>query len=409
MDKTPAKQRLLLPDIVRGVSLLGIAAANSVQAWITTSSSGAGAPGDTLGGVDPSSGVDAFFAVFSAMFVHVRGLPMFSTLLGFGFGLVVASLYRKHYPLRDARRVLLRRYGTLAALGLIHMLAIFYGDIMLTYGLIGVLMALLFTVSAKWLRLIAYILLGFFAVTGTAGAFAVYFFEPGALPDMRAPTTELLTVGDYFSANFSAAMLMLTSIPFAVGSLAGLSIIGYVWATEGYLVNVDKHRAILRQWVYVAVAITLLLGLPWGLAAIGVIDPGLEEFFWILNQSWGPFTGPGILAAFALATNGMKKRAAEAQAAPGWAYPLIALGKRSMSGYLAQSLLFIVLVSPFGFGLGLDANVAGKLGVGLLVWLITLLLASVLEATRTPGPFEWVHRHLAYGRTGAIEPRPAHA
>ena len=110
--------------------------------------------------------MDAFFAVFSAMFVHVRGLPMFSTLLGFGFGLVVASLYRKHYPLRDARRVLLRRYGTLAALGLIHMLAIFYGDIMLTYGLIGVLMALLFTVSAKWLRLIAYILLGFFAVTG---------------------------------------------------------------------------------------------------------------------------------------------------------------------------------------------------------------------------------------------------
>ncbi|WP_288725524.1 DUF418 domain-containing protein, partial [uncultured Corynebacterium sp.] len=46
---------------------------------------------------------------------------------------------------------------------------------------------------------------------------------------------------------------------------------------------------------------------------------------------------------------------------------------------------------------------------GLLVWLITLLLASVLEATRTPGPFEWAHRHLAYGRTGAIEPRPVNA
>ncbi|WP_157672482.1 DUF418 domain-containing protein [Corynebacterium mycetoides] len=160
MDKTPAKQRLLLPDIARGVSLLA-----SPQP--TRSKPGhhrhlqRGAQETPSAASTPRAGGRLLRRVLRNVRSRARPADVFHAA-GFGFGLVVASLYRKHYPLRDARRVLLRRYGTLAALGLIHMLALFYGDIMLTYGLIGVLMALLFTVSAKWLRLIAYILLDSF-------------------------------------------------------------------------------------------------------------------------------------------------------------------------------------------------------------------------------------------------------
>ena len=91
-------------------------------------------------------------------------------------------------------------------------------------------------------------------------------------------------------------------------------------------------------------------------------------------------------------------------AVPGWAYPFVALGKRSMSGYLALSFLFVVLVMPFGFGWGLEASISGKLLVGVAVWLITLALAVILEHTDTPGPFEQLHRRLAYGPTRRIEP-----
>ena len=94
--------------------------ANATQAWMYNGFDDPDVPGSSLGGLREGSATDQFAAVFSALFVHVRGLPMFSTLLGFGIGLIAASLFRKQYPLRDARRVIVRRYGFLALLSLIH-------------------------------------------------------------------------------------------------------------------------------------------------------------------------------------------------------------------------------------------------------------------------------------------------
>ena len=101
------RTRLVVPDIARGLALLGIAVANAISYWLTPLST-------TVTGEHPGTVADQAATVFAAMFVHVRGLPMFSTLLGFGFGLVAASLARKGYPgrccparageaLRDAR------------------------------------------------------------------------------------------------------------------------------------------------------------------------------------------------------------------------------------------------------------------------------------------------------------------
>jgi len=90
-------QRLIVPDLARGMALIGIAMANTLQSWIVNGYSAADAPGWSIGGINPDSPLDAWAAVFTTMFVRVRGLPMFSTLLGIGFGMVAASLARKGY------------------------------------------------------------------------------------------------------------------------------------------------------------------------------------------------------------------------------------------------------------------------------------------------------------------------
>lgn len=161
------QQRLIVPDLARGTALLGIAMANAAQAWVINDwSEDQSRAGWSVGGVRPGNVLDQFSAVFAAMFIHVRGLPMFTTLLGFGFGLVAASLYRKHYPAKQARRVLFRRYGILALFGLAHMCLLFYGDIMLTYGLVGIMLAAMLTLSSKTLRIIAYCILVVFTAMG---------------------------------------------------------------------------------------------------------------------------------------------------------------------------------------------------------------------------------------------------
>lgn len=407
------KPRLIVPDLARGLALLGIAAANVTQAWIMNRASEPGQPGWTLGGVRPGETADEVLAVFAALFVHVRGLPMFSTLLGFGIGLIVASLHRKGYPVARARAVLVRRYLVLAAFGLAHTFLLFYGDIMTMYGVIGALVALMITQKSKALRIIAYSTLLFSVLLTSLGAVGIYYMgveEAGLGLQIAPPTAELTDPLTYLRENAAAASMALSGLPLGVVSLGGLVLLGFVWAREGYLVDVDRHRRVLVTWVCVAAAVVLLIGLPLGLAAIGVIDPALEAPLYVANTGLGAFTGPGILAGLALLTNPIQKRMYRryeetgVAAPPAWTYPFVALGKRSMTGYLAQSFLFVALVMPFTLGLAEDATITGKTAVGALVWLITLGLAAALEAAGRQGPFEWAHRRLSYGPTGRIEP-----
>ena len=393
------RQRLIVPDLARGTALLGIAMANAVQSWVVNDWSIG--PSSTVGGVRPGSTLDIFSAVFTAMVVRVRGLPMFCMLLGFGIGLIVASLHRKGYTVKESRRVLIRRYGLLAVFGLAHGFLLFNQDIMLVYGLMGIALAWCFTLSTRTLRRIAYWFFGGYAVFAGSGALGAYcgYFSP--LPSSRPMTRELVTFGDFFARNVRGEIAALGQIPLMFVGLTGVFLIGYIWAREGVLASVSAHRRTLVAWVVIAGVIIVFIGLPWGLAAAGVVPTELEPVFFMLNQAFGFLTGPGILAVLALLTENLNNRV------PRWAYAFVALGKRSMSGYIAQSVFFIILVTPAGFGLGGDASVSGKLGIGLLVFVLTLLLTALLEAWGKPGPFEWAHRRLAYGPTGRIEPKSA--
>ncbi|WP_295806764.1 DUF418 domain-containing protein [uncultured Corynebacterium sp.] len=395
------RQRLIVPDLARGTALLGIAMANAVQSWIVNEWSVG--PSSSVGGVRPDSTFDVVAAVFTGMFVRVRGLPMFCMLAGFGIGLITASLHRKGYTVKESRCVLIRRYGLLAVFGLAHGFLLFNQDIMLVYGLMALAMAWCLTLSTRTLRRIAYWFFGGYAVFAGSGAVAAYFGYLNLLPSSRPMTRELVTFGDFFARNVRGEVAALGQIPLMFFGLTGVFLIGYIWAREGVLASVSAHRRTLVTWVVIAGVIIVFIGLPWGLAAAGVVPTELEPVFFMLNQAFGFLTGPGILAVLALLTEKLNNRV------PGWAYAFVALGKRSMSGYIAQSILFIVLVTPAGLGLGADASVSGKLGIGLLVFVLTLLLAALLEAWGKPGPFEWAHRRLAYGPTGRIEPKSAPA
>lgn len=78
VGRTAAKVRIISPDLARGLTLLGIALANVGTAWVENP--GAELAGG-LGGVYEDSLLDKVVVVLGTMFVHVRGLPMFATLL----------------------------------------------------------------------------------------------------------------------------------------------------------------------------------------------------------------------------------------------------------------------------------------------------------------------------------------
>ena len=407
MDPTPTSQRqpsarLVSPDIARGLALWSIAWANMSTTWALVR---ADVPGAEFGGVIHGGVLDEIVVVASAVFAHVRGLPMFTVLLGFGVGLIALSLNRRGFPLRDAKKVLAKRYAWLAAFGLAHAVFLFFGDIMFTYGIIALILILMIGLKDRTLLIIAGVLWGLLTLVMISAA----VFAPADQLSMSVAdlVPEFEGYVQYLLFNLAFQLFNVASMPAVALAMLPAMIIGFVAARRGVHLAVERHRRVLWAWVAVAAVVMLGLGVPYGLATLGVLPEEWTGPMGMLNQAFGVLTGPGIAATILLACQPLdrrRKEAAEAHApTPKLPFPLnmvAALGARSMSGYLAQSVLFVVIALPFTLNIGSELGAFGQLIVVTVVWLLTLVGAWILELRGLPGPFEALHRRLSYGRDG---------
>lgn len=406
---------MLVPDAARGFALLGIAIANIATAWLVASPE---LPGAFFGGVINDSIADKATVLFTAVTAHNRGLPMFATLLGFGVGLIVRSLARRNFPRSRARVVVVKRYAFLGLFGIAHMLFLFFGDIMFLYGICGIILGLLMGLSNKVLTILAWI-----ALTINAVLSLLFLAVAFVVPDddlVGAEISELVHGGaietsypDMLAANLQVLTMSITTLPLQLFLYLPVMMIGFVWARKGVLDDADAHRPLLIRWLVVAVVVAFGVGIPMGLTAIDVLPSEQHMIYLTINSFAGVFAGPGILAGLALALQPLQRRLNEGTAVPGWLVPIVALGKRSMTGYLMQSIIFFVLVYPFMLNIPRDMGAFVQTLIAVGVWLVTLLAAWAMERRGMQGPFEKAHRRLSYGPTMRAElagvggPKPA--
>ncbi|NEI67911.1 DUF418 domain-containing protein, partial [Rhizobium leguminosarum] len=128
-------------------------------------------------------------------------------------------------------------------------------------------------------------------------------------------------------------------IAFPTISILPMILIGFVWGRERVMEDVDRYATRLWGWVVVTLLVILFVGIPFGLSSVGVLPYEWEPGFAILNQAFGRLTGPGILAAVMLAMRPIQRRIAHGEPIPEWLSAFNALGKRSMTGYLGQTII----------------------------------------------------------------------
>lgn len=388
-----ANRRLIAPDLARGMALLGIAIANAIQAWSLA--------GGDLGYGIVNNAADQVAALFGAMFVHVRGIALFSTLLGYGIGMIYSrELQRSH----NATRIIFRRYAWLAVFGVVHCIFLFWGDIMLFYGLAGMFMCLLLKLNDKALLSIAG---GIFAVWVIVGIAAVLLVPLLGIDFGDYSTDTMGAFGEvdqgtgYLGQLFMGFLLVLSS-PFSFFTeflmLGPCIIVGFVAGRRSLMELVSQYGRLLK----VAATITLVLCVTLGFLWWGGAQPWAPwqgETFNLLNMFIGPATGPGFLAVFTLVGAWFEQR--------GGVGPILgaitALGSMSMSGYVAQSVLFGIIMAEYGFGIGIGAGAAFVSLIGLVVWLITVFLAVIVKSLGKRGPLETLHRKLGYAKKPPIK------
>ncbi|MFF9900596.1 DUF418 domain-containing protein [Streptomyces longispororuber] len=405
-----AAERALAPDLARGLMLLLIAASNTAfHLWRAEHGPA---------GWQPVDGSWADHAVQFTMIValDLRIYPLFAFLFGYGMTQVYLRQTAKGTSERAAVGILRRRSLWLVVIGLGHSSLLMAGDIVGYYGVLSLLLGVVFVRRSdralRWWIWIGAAQTVVFA--GTPVVLALLRGELGSLGDAAGVEPGSVAYGAGEESWLDAARtrggtgLFVTFAGAPLSLLAGgylVFLLGFWAARRRILEEPGRHLPLLRRTAVTGVAVGWLGALPAALAHVGAIDvpddaQSDEGVLMTLRDVTGNAAGVGYVAAVALFVTWWTMRPTRPTPLGAKVVTAVAaVGKRSLSCYLAHSLLFAPLLAAWGLGLGGHLHSATMTLVALAVWLVTVAGAYALERRGRRGPVETLLRRLTYGRT----------
>ncbi|MFJ8052865.1 DUF418 domain-containing protein [Streptomyces luteogriseus] len=398
-------ERALAPDLARGIMLLGIVLSNTAfHLWAARRGPSGWQPVD-------GSWLDHAVQFTMIIVLDLRVYPLFAFLFGYG----MMQLYLRQTAAgtdgRAAAKVLRRRSLWLIVIGLTHATLLMAGDIIGFYGVLSLVLGLAFLRRGEralkwWIGIGIALLLLVSAGPALAALFRGElgtFGDTGAEPGFKAYAPD---EGDWLTA----AGIRLETGLFVTFVAASLTLVagGYVifllgfWAARRRVLETPgNHRTLLRRTAVLGIAVGWLGALPAALAHTGILHVRNEMqsdsgALMILRDITGNAAGLGYVAAVALFVHRWTTRR-RGRGATVVVAAVSSVGKRSLSCYLAHSLLFAPALAAWGLGLGEHLSSATMALFALAVWLVTVAGAYALERAGRRGPAEVVLRRLMYG------------
>ncbi len=377
--------RSLGPDLARGFLLLFIALANVWGYLYDRPLEPSGRPTDASGWDHLADGLTAFVA-------DDRSRPMFAILYGFGLAVMASRMSAKGLDDKGVRRILRRRSVGLMVLGALHAALLFGGDILAPYGATGlVALALVNRRTAVLWRWFAASLVVSVAVPT---AFSMLVLEDDGEVVPQAPSYLASVADRLFGSTFmmTVSILALLFIPHVV--------VGILIQRAGWLTRPWEHRRTLGRIAAWTAVGNLVLNLPWALRVARVWEP--DESLWtpitLAHDLSGFAMGLGYICFFGWLAARWHDRPRGAVVTG-----VTAVGERSLTCYLLQSVAFAPLLSSWGLGWGAWIGTAQAAALALGVWATTVLVALALHRAGRRGPFEVLLRRWVYGK-GYLEP-----
>ncbi|MCE3554585.1 DUF418 domain-containing protein [Pseudonocardia sp. RS11V-5] len=363
----PLSARAVAPDLARGAMLLLIALAN-VHLFLSA------APG-VRGYPDDPGAVGGVITFLQMLLVDGRAYPLFALLVGYG-----AVQLARRWDEAAAIRLLRRRGAWMVAFGAAHGILLFPGDIVGAYGLLLVLLARFLVRGAEvTLRTLAAVGAAITILLGAGTGLRTGALTVPSVATSGVGTAVRLHVGEWLAGTISSALF--TAGMLAVGALA---------ARRGLLDEPERHRRLLVRVATGGLVVAVVAGLPLAVAAAGWWRPsvGPSALLGVLHSVGGLAGGIGYAALFGLLAT---RAAGPVRGA------LVATGRRSLTFYLAQSMVFCALLPAWTLGLGARIGVPGAALLAVATWIASVLAATLLERAGGRGPAEVLLRRLTYG------------
>ncbi len=388
-----ASERIEIIDVVRGVALFGILAANM---------RGFAAPARVyfLPHLFWTSMPDRIAQAFIDTFVQGKFITIFAVLFGVGFA---AQLTRAESRGSKLGWTYARRLVYLCLFGLAHGLLVWFGDILLMYGLTGFL--LFFFRKRKDLTLKIWATFGYVFLVFLSGIILAVTTTTGAripTPPRPGPAEIQADVATFADGSWSAIQQLRTveaighnwsSFPFMLMNILGLFLFGVLAWRRGFFQPAPESLPRYRR------------AMVWGLAVGTAASATVTIVRWVDPGMPFPPT-PATLALFALQTVGTPALSLGYVCAivllcrrARWKERLHrfgAVGRTALTNYLLQSVIGTLLFYSYGLGL------FGRIGPAMLLIPTVLVFAAQvwvsvwwLERFRY-GPAEWLWRSLTY-------------
>jgi len=375
-------------DVLRGFALLGVVLANLIS-FVTFVMPESVVTRATSGGMNHT------YHWLFVTFIDNKFITLFSLLFGYGFGVITERLRAKA---KSPRRFYLRRMLILLLAGFIHVF-FWWGEILHTYALCGLVMILFINASDKTLlgwaaffMLAAPLVVRYFMIT--TKAFDPALSEPVYSRYLEtALRTDLLSV---LQANWDLHhYVYITCLAEWTDLFQALSkfLIGYWILRKQFLIDVSIHQDTIRKCLAVCsvIAVAYALETSW----MYYTHPSITHL--ALRFLLYDFNRIGVLS-MSITYGCLLVLWFHNQPASIILNGFRSVGMMSLSNYLMHTVLYIVLLHGIGFGLMDKLTAIDSLWIGLSIYFAQVLVSKQWLRQYRFGPAEWIWRQLSYAQ-----------
>lgn len=397
---SPVSERIAALDVLRGVAVAGILFANVLTFFGLFA-----LPAERAAAL-PTAAADNVARFLEHVFISGKFYSIFSLLFGIGFGMQLA---------RGGEAVLprfRRRLRILLAIGAIHAVLIWAGDILMLYALLGftlpwfarksdrvllrwTVILLAIPTALYVIALALWTLLGTGPSSSTSDLGILPKSDLGILPTLLA-VFEAVGTGGIVEA-FTGNLLLLAGRWFDLFAtmrfpkVLSMFVLGLWTVRTGLALSPGTWRPTLVRWSLLGWSIGLPANLvaAWAMERWEYLPPSSGGLLGVVMQAVGvPALALGYAATIGLLM--VDGRRVVTSFAP--------VGRMALTNYLMHSIVCVTLSYGFGLGLWWRIGASTAMAIAAAIVLVQIPLSHWWLSRARFGPVEWIWRRLTYGR-----------
>lgn len=333
---------------------------------------------------------------FINTFVTTNFYTMFSFLFGLGFYIFLSRAQNK---VQSTNVLFLRRMGMLLIFGILHGVLLWYGDILWTYAVTGILLLFFYKMPPKINLIIGVSLLGVFTVfllLMSILLFGVNVPVEGAFP-LPFDMTETIHEGSYSELiilNSTFLGISLMNIIFLVPNVLAVFLIGLYAAQKGIFNHLEENKGLINKVAIVGLGIGLPVKILTGYAVTyQSLDSAWSMLSMLSSTMGGPLMSLGYIALFLIIVRKL----------PALVKVLQPVGQMALTNYIMQTVIMMIIF--YGFNLFNRVDAVYFIPIVLAVFIVQVIYSHLWMRVFRFGPLEWIWRTVTYLKVLPIKRR----